>query len=463
MSNEFTTSPRRLVPWIIYLIFFAVLNETMFNVSMPAIAHQFSLSSAGVSWMTTIFMVFFGIGSVIYGKLADLFSLRRLITIGVVIYVVGSLLGFALQSTYTLVVMARAIQGIGGSAIPALVFVVAARYIEPAHRGRVFGTITSVVSLAIGFGPVIGGVVSSQLHWSFLFLIPVLVPVALPFLARALPPEPRRSGSVDIIGAILVALDVGALVVYLNFGMWYALVAFVVLLGLFILRILTARDPFIQPSLFRNARFRSGVVVGALLFFSVLGFIFLIPLMFNEIHKLGPSQIGLLLFPGAISSVIFGPIGGRLADRRGNNLVAAIGMTLLVASLVLVALLLSVSPYVIAAAMLLNYVGFSLVQVAIANSVSLTLSAEQTGVGMGLFNLSGTLAGAIGAAVVGKLLASNWLNVSILPVSIVSAGFAYSNLTLALAIVVALGAVLFLSAYRGMKPVKTLERSAGEA
>jgi len=197
--------PRRLVPWIAYLIFFAVLNETVFNVSTPTIAAQFSLSPSGVSWMMTIFMVFFGIGAVIFGKLSDIYSLRGLIRVGVLLYVAASLMGFALRSSYAAVVAARALQGIGGSAIPALVFVVIARHFEVSERGRIFGFITSIVSLAIGFGPVIGGLVASRLHWSFLFLIPSLILVALPFIEGILPREERRKGSVDLLGALLAA------------------------------------------------------------------------------------------------------------------------------------------------------------------------------------------------------------------------------------------------------------------
>jgi DHA2 family metal-tetracycline-proton antiporter-like MFS transporter len=73
------------------------------------IARQFSLSPSGVSWMMTIFMVFFGVSSVIYGRLADIFSLRALILVGVLTYNVGSLMGFALQSSYPLITVARAI------------------------------------------------------------------------------------------------------------------------------------------------------------------------------------------------------------------------------------------------------------------------------------------------------------------------------------------------------------------
>lgn len=463
MSVPGTTNPRRLVPWIIYLIFFAVLNETVFNVSTPMIARQFSLTPAGVSWMMTIFMVFFGIGSVIYGKLSDLFSLRRLIVIGIVLYDIGSITGFAFRSIYPLVVAARALQGIGGSALPALVFVVVARYFPVEERGRIFGLITSFVSLAIGLGPVIGGLVSAKLHWSYLFLIPLLIPLAIPFLTRELPSEPRRQGAVDILGAALVAAIVGDLVVYLSFSRWYYLVALVALLIAFLVHTRRASEPFLKPSLFRNVRFRNGVLVGFCLFFVVIGTLFLIPLMLADVHGLGTSQIGLILFPGAISSVLFGPIAGRLADRRGNSFVVAIGLALLLASMLLMALLLSVSALFIAAALLLTYVGFSLLQTAMINSVSQTLPEHETGAGMGVFNLAGVLSGAIGTAVVGRILAGTWLDLRILPVATMTSGRAYSNLLIAFSLILVLGGALYLRSYRGLAAVTPLKKSASEA
>src|SRR5262245_25491333 len=126
---------KKLVFWLTYLIFFAVLNETVFNVSTPKIAEQFSLNAATVSWVMTIFMVFFCIGSVIYGNLADLYSLRRLIEIGTWIYCAGSVLGFIAQDSYAIVVLARGIQAMGAAAIPALTFVVIARYVPEQGRG----------------------------------------------------------------------------------------------------------------------------------------------------------------------------------------------------------------------------------------------------------------------------------------------------------------------------------------
>ena len=449
---------KKIIPWIIYLIFFAVLNETVFNVSTPIITEQFALSSSGVSWMMTIFLVFFGIGSVIYGRLADIFSLRRLIVIGIVIYNIGSVMGFILQSSYPLVILSRAIQGIGASAIPALIFVVVVRYFSESERGKVFGLITSTVSFGIGLGPVIGGFVSSSLHWSYLFLIPLLMLIAIPFLIKALPEENRKEGSVDIIGAIMVAFTVGFFVLYLNYGKWYYLCSFLIFIIAFIIRMRMVPEPFIEPSLFKNIKFRNGVIVGFSLFSIVIGILFLIPLMLHEIYNLNTSQIGMVLFPGAISSVIFGPLGGKLADRKGNSFVVFIGLILLIASMIMMAFLLSVSVIVIAVALLFTYVGFSLFQTAMINSVSQTLPENETGVGMGLFNLVATLAGAVGTAVAGKILDGKWLEFSLLPSVSLPKGVSYSNILLLFSIVVVLGGILYLRSFRNVEPIKVPDK-----
>ncbi len=442
---------RRLIPWILFLIFFTVMNETFFNVSTPRIAQQFALGPAGVSWVMTIFLVFFGIGSVIYGRLSDLFSLRSLIVAGVLIYDVGSILGFLLQSSYPLVLAARGIQGAGASAIPSLVFVVVARFFAPEQRGRLFGWITSTVSLSVGVGPVLGGFVSGTLGWPFLFLIPLCTLLSIPFLRRELPDEPRREGSVDFLGGVLVALTVGTLVVYLNFSDWYYLAAFLCALALLLLRILLARNPFIDPNLFRNSGFRTGTIVCFFLFATVFGLLFLIPLMLASLHGLDTRAIGLVLFPGAISSVVVGPIAGSLADRRGNPFVVTVGLGLLLVSTLAMSLLLGVSALVVSAAMLLTYAGFSFTQTALINSVSQTLPESETGTGMGVFNLAGVISGAVGTAVVGKALDGGRLSHEILPMVAASRGFSYANLMLAFSVVVVFSGILYLRGFRAPK------------
>lgn len=449
-----TATPDRqpLVRWLSFLIFFAVLNETVFNVSVPRIAEQFALNAAAVSWVMTTFMVFFGIGSVIYGRLADLYSLRRLIEFGTCVYCAASLLGFLVQDSYPLVILARGLQAMGASAIPALCFVVVARYIPIERRGRIFGFITSVVSVGIGVGPVLGGFVAGQLHWAFLFLLPLPTLLALPALRRELPLEPARPGRVDYIGALLVALTVGLLVLYLNFmgQLWLcALLASAVALGLW-LRF--AQEPFIDPALFANPRFRNGVIVGMALFSVAFGVFFLVPLMLSQVHGLGPDSIGLLLFPGAISAVWFGPVAGSLADRRGNSFVVGIGVLALAGSMAGMALLLGFTYWVVLFAMLANYVGFTMFQTAMVNSVSQTLAPEQSGVGMGIFNLISIVAGALGTTLVGRILDGGWLDSGVIALSRNPQGFVYSDILLLLCVVVLLGGWLFRRSFRGVVP-----------
>lgn len=437
-----------LVRWLSFLIFFAVLNETVFNVSTPTIAAEFGLSAATVSWVMTIFMVFFGIGSVVYGRLADLYSLRRLIEFGTCLYCTASVAGFLMRDTYALVVLARAVQAMGASAIPALCFVVIARKVPVEGRGAVFGFITSVISVSIGIGPVLGGFVSGHLHWSILFLMPLPTLLALPALRRLLPLEARRPGSIDLVGALLVSATVGLLVLSLNLmePLWLAGLGLAILaLGLWMA---LAPEPFINPRLFANRGFRNGVVVGTVLFSVVFGVFFLIPLMLARLHGVGTDQIGLLLFPGAISAVYFGPFAGALADRRGSPFVVGIGVLLLSGSMLASAVLLGFSPWVMMVTMIGTYVGFTMFQTAMVNTVSQTLRPEESGVGMGIFNLISIVAGALGTTLVGRILDGQWLDKGLVSLSRDAGAFVYSDVLLGLALLVLAGGQLYRSTFR---------------
>ncbi len=401
---------RKVLPWILFLIFFSVLNETVFNVSTPAISSQFHLSPAGVSWMMTSFIVFFGIGTVVFGRLSDLFALGRLLSIGIVIYAAASLLGFLGRASYPLVLAARAVQGMGGSSLPALVMVIVARHFAPEIRGAIFGSIGSVVAFAAGFGPVIGGFIASRIGWAWLFLIPLLTLAALPFIGRLLPAEERRQGRIDLAGAFLMALGLGSLMVFLTYLGWPWLLAAAVFFLFFTLRLRMAKEPFIDPSLFANPPFLRGVLAALVLFACLMSMFFALPLMLSREVGLGPASIGLILFPGAISGVFFGPLAGRLADGCGNRFVLRIGLGLFVSGLAALPFVTGFAPYGPAILLVAVNIGVTFFQTGLINGVSQTLSPEKTGVGMGLFNLAGFVAGALGTAMVGKILDARLLD-----------------------------------------------------
>lgn len=446
---------KKSVLWIYYVIFFAVLNESVFNVSTPSIAKQFGLDASGVSWVVTIFFIVFGMGMVIFGKLSDMYSVKKLITIGIVLYVSGSILGFILQSWYPAVILARAIQGIGGSAIPALVFVMVARFFTVEERGKMFGTITSTVSFAIGIGPVLGGYIAGSFHWAYLFLVPLPVAAAIPFFRKLLPEEERGSGKLDIVGAVLLGIAVSMVILFTTEGHWlYLGIAFAALI-LFIVQIRRVKEPFVDPALFANPLYRNGLVIGFLIFGTVMSVMFVIPLMLSKMYGLTTDKIGIIMFPGAFSAVIFGRVAGNMTVKQGSRFVVYLGLALVAVSLFVQSSSIGFWVWYIGAALILMYIGFSFVQTGLTESVTQILPVHQIGVGMGLFNMTSTISGAVVTALVAKAIEQELFAFPLHPFLSDSHAYLYGNLILILGFVVIASALLYLLSF-GKKAPETV-------
>jgi DHA2 family metal-tetracycline-proton antiporter-like MFS transporter len=434
---------KKCIPWIYYVIFFAVLNESVFNVSTPSIAKQFELDASGVSWVVTIFFILFGMGMVIFGKLSDIYSIKKLITIGISLYFAGSILGFVLQSWYPGVILSRAIQGAGGSAIPALIFVMVARFFTAAERGKLFGIITSTVSFAIGIGPVLGGYIAGSFHWAYLFLISIPVIAAIPFFRRFLPMEQRGSGKLDIVGAIMLCIFVSMLILYTTEPIWIYLLVALVALVLFIIQIRRSKEPFVEPSLFANPLYRNALIIGFFIFGTVMSVMFVIPLMLSSMYNLDTESIGLIMFPGAISAVVFGRVAGNMTVKKGSHWVVYMGLALIAISLLLQSSSIGLWVWYIGAALIMMYIGFSFVQTALAESVTQILPVHQIGVGMGFFNMTSTISGAIVTALVAKMIEKNLVAFPLHPLIKDAHAYLYSNLILILSLIVIASAFLY--------------------
>jgi DHA2 family metal-tetracycline-proton antiporter-like MFS transporter len=153
-----------------FIIFLSVLNGTMFQVAIPDISHEFNLLPSEVSWVMTGYILIFAVGALIYGKLADIYPEKTLITWGLLLMNAGSLAGL-FAKWYPVLIAARLLQAGGGAAVPALAMIVVTRYFEHTQRGRVLGIIASTVALAAGLGPVAGGFIAGTFHWKYLFIL----------------------------------------------------------------------------------------------------------------------------------------------------------------------------------------------------------------------------------------------------------------------------------------------------
>ena len=445
---------RRLIVFLATIVFFSVLNTTMFNVSLPDIAEQFRLLPSRVSWVVSGYVIIFAISSVTYGRLADTYSIKTLVTIGLVLFNAGSIIGF-LSQWYPMLIAARIVQASGSGAIPALGMIIATGYFPVSEKGRVLGVLASTVAVGAGIGPILGGFLTGTFHWRYLFIISTITLFTIPAFRRYLPDQTRREGRFDTPGALLMVAGIGALLLFITVTVWWTLPVGVILMVWFVVHIHRTESPFVNPSLFGNEAYRNMIIMAFLALSTVFGILFMIPLMLRDLNALETGNIGLVMFPGAMVGAIAGTVGGRFVDRRGSAPVVYTAMTLLMSGFLLLSTFAGLRPWVISLNMIPCYMGFSLFQASIAHKVSSTLPRDQLGVGMGVYNLFFFMSGAFSAAFIGKLLDISRYHAPINPLTATVSAGPYSNLFLLL------GAVLLCAAWLFYVTLRNASRRGG--
>lgn len=422
----------------------------MFNVAIPDIAEHFDLLPSQVSWVMTGYILVFSIGSLMYGKLADIYPIKNILTLGLILFATGATLGL-LAPNYPTLLAARIIQAMGGATIPALAFIIPARFI-PGERGRVFGIISSTVAFASGIGPIAGGIIGGILSWRFLFVFSMLAVFAIPLLRRWIPDEEKRDGVVDVPGALFIATTVAFLLVFITTGLWWAPLIFIGSLALFIWRTATAKHPFIQPSLLKNKNYTITVATSFMGTSVLFGMIFIIPIMLRDLYELNTLAIGLVLFPGAMAAGLIGQAGGRLVDKKGSVPVVKLALLLVAGGTFFISTFAGFHPLVIACCLLVTYLGFPLIQSSTANLLSIIVPKKETGVGIGMFNLLNFMSAAIGSAVYGRILDIESTTVLLNPLALNEANVIYTNLFLSLTVIALLAFTLFSQKFKQNPP-----------
>lgn len=439
----------RFILWLSILTFFSVMNETMFNVSLPDIAAYFDIAPSAANWTNTCFSLSFAIGIAVYGKISEHTGIRKLLLFGMLAYSFGSIVGLLCHTWYPGVLIARFIQGVGASAVPSLIMVIIVKIVEPEKHGKAFGLIGSVVAFGEGLGPVIGGAISGYIHWSLLFALPLLSLLALPFVLRTLPVETSERRSFDITGAVLLSVGIFSFALFTTLYHWIYLTASLVLFGLLALHIRRQQAPFLEPFLFRKKKYIAGVLTGAMLLGTVAGFFAMVPYLMRAVYHMPTSLIGsAILFPGTLSVILFGMLGGMLADRRGLIAAMLSGLGMIVAGFLIVLFYTDRAPWLITCSMILTFGGLSFVKTVISASVAKTLEPDEAGSGMGMLNFACFLAEGIGIAGVGGLLTKPWLNSPLIATVTIQEAALYSNMMLIFIALVTFGGLLFALSYK---------------
>jgi DHA2 family metal-tetracycline-proton antiporter-like MFS transporter len=441
---------RKVIFLLCSVLMFSVMNGTMFMIAIPEIAQYFSLLPSQVSWVVTGYIIFYAIGALMYGKLADIYPLKRLLTIGLILFATGSLFGF-FASNYFMVVLARMIQAAGAATVPALVFIAPSRYF-PTEKGKVLGIISSTMAIASGIGPVIGGFIAGAFGWQYLFIISFFVILTVPFFWYWLPEEEKQEGKVDIPGALLMGVGMASFILFITTFNVSFLITSLILLSLFTWRIMKTKYPFIRPDLFRNVPFRTTIFTSFLGIFTMFSMMFLLPLLLSEVNGLTTQSIGFVLFPGAVCAALIGGFVGRLTDRIGSRPVVYLALALMVSGFFLLSTFIGNAAWMISIVLIITYIAFPFLQTSTATLISATLPGSQIGIGMGIYNLCNFMSGAFGGAIIGKILDHNFAGWAFNPLTQAKgSAIIYSNLFVGLIILTLLNGTIFYFVFRGLK------------
>ncbi|WP_313636813.1 MFS transporter [Paenibacillus sp.] len=394
-SQEYTI--KKAVPVLLLLFLLCLVIDGSFKIVSVDIAKDFNISATMVSWQATLAGLVFGIGAVVYAALSDTISIRRLISIGIVIICVGSVMGFVFQHSYIMVVISRVIQTMGLTSAETLYVIFVTKQLPLDEQKKFLGLSTSSFALSQVIGSLTGGYVSTYFHWTTLFLVSLVTLFILPFILKYLPKEEKRGLNVDVTGLFLVGVTAATLLFYItNFNTIY-LIAFIVALVLFLTYINKSSKAFISLSFFKNKQFISLLSIVFVIYSVQLAYIFLFPFLLGNIFNMRLDTISLLLIPSFVLAATVGALSGKVAKKLGSKQCIMIAMTGITVSLLVGAFFIESSVMLIFS-MILFACSYAFMYAPLIDSYVGTVGKEKSGTAIGFYNLIMGVGASIGIA-----------------------------------------------------------------
>jgi DHA2 family metal-tetracycline-proton antiporter-like MFS transporter len=393
-----------IMPFWMFGVFIVIMNTTMFNVSIPGIMNDFHITADLGSWIISSYSIGYALSTVIYSRLSDSVPMRRLLTIGLVILGLSSILGIFARD-FNLLLAVRILQSAGAGAMAGLGLVLVSRYIPFERRGSAIAKISAGSAMAFGFGPIIGGVISEYIGFNGLFAITTLILLVLPILIRLLPKEEPKPLKFDVLGAILTIVNASTLLIAVMQRSLLWFVGSLLSFGMHAWHLRRAQETFINPELLTKKNYQKLTAMGFCLLMLNLGNLFLMPLALANLAGESAIAIGLMIAPGAIVSALLTRVVGKWIDRYGNAKFLLIGHGILAIVLAVFSFTLEASPIVILCGYLFFSPAFSATLTSLNNETSSILPKQMIGSGMGLMQLIQFFGGSFSVAVCGLMLA----------------------------------------------------------
>ncbi|MGZ4412291.1 MAG: MFS transporter [Gaiellaceae bacterium] len=403
-------------------LFMIMLDNTIVNVALPSIRRGLGIGISELEWIVTAYALTFGTLLLTGGKLADLLGRRRIFITGTVIFTASSLV-CGLANGAGMLIGARTAQGVGAALMnPATLSIITTTF-PPRQRGTAIGIWAGVAALALAIGPLLGGLLTEHLGWSWIFFVNVPVGVIGVIAARAFIDESRDTSHeqrLDLPGLLASGIGLFALtfaMIEANRPGWgwgspqiLALLVFSVLaLGAFVLLERHQRMPMLDLSLFRNSTFSGANAVMLLVGLAMFGVFFYVSIYMQTVLGYSPVQAGAAFLPMTVLIILVAPQAGRVTDRIGPRWLMVAGMSLVTASLLLFSRLgVASSFWTLLPALVCGGFGMALAMSPTTAAAMHAVPPAKAGVGSAVINSMRQIGGSIGIALMGAIVATSF-------------------------------------------------------
>jgi EmrB/QacA subfamily drug resistance transporter len=398
--------------------FMVSLDNLVVTTALPSIREALGAGLSDLEWTVNAYTLTFGVLLLTGATLGERFGRRRILALGIGLFTGASAVA-AVAPSVSVLIAARAVQGVGAAMILPLTLTMLAAVVAPERRGAALGAWGAVNGLGVAIGPLIGGAVVDGAAWQWIFWINVpvgiiLLPIALTRLSR----ERGAARKLDLPGLALVTTGLLGVVWGLvrgNSQGWGSaeivgsLAAGAVLLAGFVAWEARAAEPMLPLRFFRSRGFAASNVAAMLFSFGMFGSIFLLAQFLQTVQGSAPFEAGLKMLPWTAMPMFVAPLAGPLSDRIG-------GRPLLVTGLLMQAVGLGWLAYNMAPdthysvqwpAFVISGIGMALFFVPIANVVLGSVPAADSGLASGANNAIREIGGVFGVAVLAAVFAHN--------------------------------------------------------
>jgi EmrB/QacA subfamily drug resistance transporter len=383
--------------------------------ALPTIGRDLDTSTTGLQWTANAYLLAFTVPMVAAGRLADIFGRRKVLLIGIILFMVASAFCGLAQADWWLIA-ARAVQGIGAGVFLTASLSIVSNAFPPEERSKGIGIWAGIIGVGIAVGPLVGGFLTEVASWRWFFFVNIPIALLAIFLTLRIVRESRDETArrhVDLIGLVTITGGLTALVLAiqesetLGWGSSFVigmLTAAVILLALFIFVEPRLRDPLIELSLFTNRAYLGANAVAFIQNFGFGAIMFFLTLYLQYVLDYSPLEAGLVFLPFTVLFTLINPQAGRLAGAIGPRLPMSGGMVLIAMAFLLLALITPTSGLaIVVVALLVTGVGQAFAYTISTTAGMAAIPEAKAGAASGVLQMMRQLGVVFGVAVPGAL------------------------------------------------------------